>query len=48
MEQLETIHDYLRLCCGPHKRKYVAISVMLSCSIFVFGKADFVRNSPAS
>lgn len=45
MEKLETIHDYLRLCGRQHKRRYVAISVMLSCSIFVLGSADFVGNS---
>jgi hypothetical protein len=28
----ETISEYLRLCCRPHKRKYVGISVMLSWS----------------
>ena len=27
---METTFDYLRLCCAPHKRKYVVMSVMLS------------------
>ena len=31
MQNLDTIHNYLRLCCGPHNSKYVAMSVMLSC-----------------
>jgi hypothetical protein len=31
MQNLDTIHDYLRLCGAPHNLKYVAMSVMLSC-----------------
>ena len=31
MQSLDTIHQYLALCGAPHKRKYVAMSVMLSC-----------------
>jgi hypothetical protein len=27
---VETTFDYLRLCSAPHKRRYVAMSVMLS------------------
>ena len=29
--EMTTLYDYLRLCCGPHKRRYEAMSVMLSC-----------------
>lgn len=31
MQNLDTIHDYLRLCGAQHNLKYVAMSVMLSC-----------------
>jgi len=31
MPDLSTICDYMRLCVAPHKRRYVATSVMLSC-----------------
>jgi hypothetical protein len=31
--EMETLYDYLRLCDQPHKRRYVAMSVMFSCSI---------------
>jgi hypothetical protein len=30
MQSLDTIHDYMALCCAPHNLKYVAMSVMLS------------------
>ena len=30
MPELSTIYDYMRLCGAPHKRIYVAMSVMLS------------------
>ncbi len=31
MQSLDTIHQCLALCGAPHKRRYVAMSVMLSC-----------------
>ena len=33
MEPITDIATYLRLCCRPHKRKYVGISLMLACFI---------------
>jgi hypothetical protein len=31
--EMTTLYDYLRLCGRPHKRRYVAMSVMFSCSM---------------
>jgi hypothetical protein len=30
-DNINNIFTYMRLCCAPHKRIYVATSVMLSC-----------------
>ena len=40
--EMTTLYDYLRLCGRPHKRRYVAMSVMLSSVTTTSFCLDFV------